>query len=349
MFCGKCGNKLNEGAKFCPSCGNAITENSLNGNNQAAQAQVGNNQEPVQSNVVNNPGVVNPTNNGQVTNNFVNANQGMQESKANVFLVIVSFIIPLVGLILFISDKKNNPKNSKACGIAALVSFVLNIVLTVIVTFATLFFTLVGGTIDSEIDNATNDGLTTNRTTTTRSVSDNNQSSNGNTSVSDDWKSYTFSVNNKSLTLPVSYSELSTITGFKMQNDYEQMSLPNNKYTSVNLYTSSERLASYINIINRGDSSILYKEANVSRISQSKFQVETNNATKIVFPGNLSAGDKITEEEVIKKFGEPNNRREYSETVYYEYYADDSWSSRNYYKIEVLNGVIDELTLDSTN
>ncbi len=51
------------------------------------------------------------------------------EEKASVGLAILSFIIPLAGLIIFLVDKNKKPKTAKVSGICALVSFILNIVI----------------------------------------------------------------------------------------------------------------------------------------------------------------------------------------------------------------------------
>ncbi len=45
---------------------------------------------------------------------------------------ILSFLIPLVGLILFLVWKNEKPHTAKVCGICALVAFCANIVLTII-------------------------------------------------------------------------------------------------------------------------------------------------------------------------------------------------------------------------
>lgn len=58
------------------------------------------------------------------------------EEKASVGLAILSYIIPLVGLILFLTKKDNRPKTAKACGICALVSFILNIAISIIMSVA---------------------------------------------------------------------------------------------------------------------------------------------------------------------------------------------------------------------
>lgn len=54
------------------------------------------------------------------------------EQKASVGLAILSFFIPLAGLIIFLTKKNDRPKTAKVSGICALVSFILNIVIGVI-------------------------------------------------------------------------------------------------------------------------------------------------------------------------------------------------------------------------
>lgn len=56
----------------------------------------------------------------------------MQEEKASVGLAILSYIIPLVGLILYLTKKDSRPKTAKVCGKCALASFIINIVITII-------------------------------------------------------------------------------------------------------------------------------------------------------------------------------------------------------------------------
>lgn len=51
------------------------------------------------------------------------------EEKASVGLAILSFFIPLAGLIIFLTKKNDRPKTAKVSGICALVSFILNIVI----------------------------------------------------------------------------------------------------------------------------------------------------------------------------------------------------------------------------
>ena len=55
-----------------------------------------------------------------------------QEEKASVGLAILSYLIPLVGLILYLTKKDSRPKTAKACGTCALASVIINIILTII-------------------------------------------------------------------------------------------------------------------------------------------------------------------------------------------------------------------------
>lgn len=53
----------------------------------------------------------------------------VQEDKVSVWLVVLSFLIPLVGFIYWGVKKKDRPKNANACGIAGLIGFVINFLL----------------------------------------------------------------------------------------------------------------------------------------------------------------------------------------------------------------------------
>lgn len=82
-----------------------------------------------------------------------------KEEKASVGLAILSFIIPLAGLIIFLTKKDTKPKTAKVSGICALVSFLISIVSSIIMTVAggALFGTTVndiieGGTVNAEAE-----------------------------------------------------------------------------------------------------------------------------------------------------------------------------------------------------
>lgn len=169
--------------------------------------------------------------------------------------------------------------------------------------------------------------------------------------VSKDWKKYQFSVKGKTLSLPCSYKELKDITGFAMKSSDEKSYLEKTSSTYVNLYTGdSQKLALYIDIKNNTSEDLQYGESEVVRLWQTLYQVETNNAEIITFPGDLKVGMEITKEKIIELFGEPSKIRDNSGETYsgmtLSYYGDEIYSTINYYEIQIMNGKIDSITLD---
>lgn len=75
--------------------------------------------------------------------------QPPKEEKASVGLAILSYLIPLVGLILFLTKKDNNPKTAKLCGKCALASVIINVVLSIIM-YATMGAAIFGSLSDSD-------------------------------------------------------------------------------------------------------------------------------------------------------------------------------------------------------
>jgi len=92
MFCSHCGAVILKAAEICPKCGCRIT-------------------------TVQNQTVVRQTN---------------PDDKVSVGFVILSILIPLLGLIFFIVWKKSSPSKAKSCGVAALISFIVVFVFTII-------------------------------------------------------------------------------------------------------------------------------------------------------------------------------------------------------------------------
>lgn len=307
MFCKWCGKEVGDNAKFCPNCGKGI--NSTNVNQEANSSDV-------------------------------------QTEKANIWLAILSFFIPLAGLIIFIIKKDKEPKTAKASGICAIVGLLLNVIITVIC------FTLVISSGRKVQEKIIDESLNTfdNVIEKSDSVIDRNQEKKD-IDVSNDWDDYEFIVNGHEIELPCSYDELKKATGFSMKSSDENSMLSSNYYAIVNMY-KNDKLALYTEILNDSSSDAKYTEGKITRVGQSKYQVSTG-ADVITFPGNLKVGDTITEEKIKELFGEPNDISEYSSDGYesktYTYNEDSSWTTTNYYKIKVVNGIIDELTLDNRN
>ena len=98
-YCSNCGKELQDGASFCSNCGTAAI------------------QEPKpEAFIVEEP------------------KKAPVEEKANVGLCILSFIIPLFGIIYWAVMNSEQPKTAKACGITALVSWGVGILVSVLCT-----------------------------------------------------------------------------------------------------------------------------------------------------------------------------------------------------------------------
>lgn len=77
--------------------------------------------------------------------------QPPKEEKASVGLAILSYLIPLAGLILFLTKKDDKPKTAKVCGKCALASVIINVVLSIIM-YATMGAALFSSLSDSDDD-----------------------------------------------------------------------------------------------------------------------------------------------------------------------------------------------------
>lgn len=70
----------------------------------------------------------------------------------------------------------------------------------------------------------------------------------------------------------------------------------------------------------------------------------------LFFPGGLTVGMEITEEQVKTLLGEPTKVNDYSSGNYVsktlKYNEDSTYTTTNYYEIEIINGKIDSLKLD---
>ena len=104
-YCTKCGREMADEAAFCSGCGNAM-------NAEAAPA-------------------------ASATTTTVNT-----EDKVNIGLCILSFFIPLFGIIYWPLKHKETPKAAKACGITAIVSWVVSFVFSII--YVVLYAVLMG-------------------------------------------------------------------------------------------------------------------------------------------------------------------------------------------------------------
>jgi len=80
------------------------------------------------------------------------------EEKAPVGLKILSFLIPIVGLIFFCINLNEKPKYAKGCGISALIGAIVIPIIIIVFTF--ILITGIGLTIFNQAQDVTNNSLT---------------------------------------------------------------------------------------------------------------------------------------------------------------------------------------------
>lgn len=129
MFCSSCGKQVEDGYNNCPYCGAPLMTVEDNQN----QGYYSNHQ----------------------ADNF-NSSQNYQQQyyntapndESSIGFAILSFFVPLVGLILYLCWNSEKPKRAKSCAKGAIIGFVVSLVLGFVVPliFMLLFSTIMLGT-----------------------------------------------------------------------------------------------------------------------------------------------------------------------------------------------------------
>lgn len=172
MFCPNCNTIISNDAKFCPNCGAQINMNTCvnsqpyapsgtpnprdfgsNGNNNGSPFVSGGtspdgysqnpysnrNNEPSFNNRntqdgYNNPCGYNPTPNPNMYNRTYA--QPASNDKRSVGFGILSFLVPVLGLVLYLIWKDKLPERAKGCGIAALFGVVFAVIRAILYAFS---------------------------------------------------------------------------------------------------------------------------------------------------------------------------------------------------------------------
>ena len=100
MNCPQCGAAIADGATFCPSCGAAM------------------------------PVAQQPSPYAQPTPYAQAPAPAPVEDKGSIGWGILGFLIPIVGLILFLVWRNKKPNSAKVAGIGAIIGFVVNLIIT---------------------------------------------------------------------------------------------------------------------------------------------------------------------------------------------------------------------------
>lgn len=138
MFCKNCGKMIEESSKFCIACGTKVEPINLVKKIQVEPEKKEVTVAPIVEEVVENtnpiqepkeekqeetksePKVEQPTSHAEIVD------------KPSFWFNVLCFFIPIVGLILFITTKKDRPRRAKAMGISALVGYIISVILSII-------------------------------------------------------------------------------------------------------------------------------------------------------------------------------------------------------------------------
>lgn len=349
MYCKHCGSNIPDGTVFCTECGTNQTTGNPAPNTAGSMPQNhAYNPTPYQTQPVN-----------------------AKPDKSNVGLNILSWFIPIFGIIYYFVKKNERPKEAKGTLKTGLISFGVNLVIciiAVVLIFAGTFAAIggvadqlgdisndVGGYVDEYEDydfedwsdsyDTYEDGYFDEEDETTETTT---QSGSSNVNASSDWTDYTVYLNGTAVKLPISWEEFTKKTGvtFNDSQDAEQ-TLKSNYYTVVTVKDTNGRNFC-VELLNDTKDVKTLGECTVISISDFK-RYSGNGQADLVFAGNLRVCDKITEAELKQLFGEPDDTwysddaGSYSYT-YYENY-DKYWGSREF-KITVYDGVINDLDLE---
>ncbi len=106
MYCKNCGTEIREDAKFCDNCGKSITdyeENMSGSQNQSIQPPA-------------------------------------LDYSGSFLMWLVGFFIPIIGLILYLCMRHDEPGKARSAGKGALSAFILHLVLVALYLFAVFVF-----------------------------------------------------------------------------------------------------------------------------------------------------------------------------------------------------------------
>ena len=135
-FCSRCGTQVKDTALFCPNCGTRITV--MTGNNGSQNYNQGiNYQSPGgYDQQINYNQSTDYTSQQNYTQQYYNNGQMFTPDGNSTGLNVISFLIPLVGLILYIIYHDKQPIKAKGVGKWALIGFIINFISIFIFMFS---------------------------------------------------------------------------------------------------------------------------------------------------------------------------------------------------------------------
>lgn len=310
MYCKSCGNQLPDNAVCCSACGT--------------------NQTVYQTEIESADSLPTP-----------------KPDKSNVGLNILSWFLPLLGIICYFATKKDRPKEAKEMLKSAIIGICVKVV--VVIAFTVLFsimlrnMNIVGG-IYSILDDTVH-YLQSVDPETGRPYDTEPEHSKGDI----DWTDYTVSINGTNVSIPITYEKFSKATGFAAENAEDEQIILNTGESVFVTMTDKDDNDFRIEVLNSSNTARQLTECAVTLIDVSNNYFFGN--ADIVFAGGLKVGDSITEKELKKLFGVPDDtfHSDDGADFKYTYYENtDAYFVYRNFTITVYDGVINSLMLEKS-
>lgn len=276
------------------------------------------------------------------------------EDKKSVGLNLLSWFVPLAGIILYFVNREEKPIRSKSNLKCAIVSIIVNTVLIILSTVLIIFGAF--ASIDYLQPDDSSDYIGTYEETSWTDddylsdyLSDTTSSSKSNNSsdYSSEVNSYKdIVIDGKKVSFPMSYSDFEAATGYSIGADDKVNTLKGNNYNIIAARNGERRLQLYI--ANNTTSVIPQSECTVSGVSVSYYSADNKNPS-LSSLGGVSLGSSMSRDNIVSAIGKaPDDERtsEYGYT-YITYYEDyDLYYSQNAYEITINDdGVISEISV----
>jgi len=164
---------------------------------------------------------------------------------------------------------------------------------------------------------------------------------------STDVKDAEIGFNGYKISLPCTYDEFVALTGYQMKETREKSYLEADEREDIEVYNPDDfdtPLAT-INIENYSREDMMYKDCTITGIYQDDY-VRLQDSELFTFPGNLKIGSKVTKDDLVELFGEPEY--EYEDEEDYEDYSYEAynWSyGSKAIMVTLVNGKVSDITI----
>lgn len=286
---------------YCKNCGSVMTENgcSVCGQNQNEDRA--------------------PAATPSTTPYTPYASAPVTGDKKSIGFNILSFFIPLAGLIIFLVKKDEKPIQAKSAGKSAIAGLITNVVLSIVVFCFSVFGLLRGIAGLSGIDAYdTEDGYVA-ASSEAPDYGTFDDAADYSASVGAlDWNNVKVSIDGTTVTLPCAYSDFTGATGYTLDaDDKPDEPLGEREYTYASCSSSGKTVS--VTFYNPGNTAKTAEECQVVGVSVDTIWSDDTPAT-IVFPGDIHLGSETNMASLSAAFGAAD----------YTYVSDDGsgyWSA----------------------